>query len=144
MHLPSGHYQPYLAWAILLPPETKYLCDWRVMTKKAKATEMSSPTSSPRKMADMNVTIQIILWKSRREKEGRDKKQNWENHQSYLLIYLYPLPPNTGDLENQFLSHVDWCLHKWFGPKIAQQIFLCILGHFLQFSLETSVSLHVK
>lgn len=82
--------------AHLLLPETKYLCDWTVMMKKVKATETSNPMSSPSKIADMNVTIQMSLWKrGRREKEDRDNKQNWENHKSSISTHLYPFSPNT-------------------------------------------------
>lgn len=41
-------------------------------------------------MADVNVTIQIILWK--REKEDHDNKQSWEHRQSHQLTFTLSLP----------------------------------------------------
>lgn len=52
---------PVLAMAALHLTEAGYLCERTVMMKKANASEIRSPTSSPRKITEENVTIQTTL-----------------------------------------------------------------------------------
>lgn len=76
---------PLPCMAVLHRPEAEYLCERTVMMKKVKTSEMSSPRSSPRKIAAQNVTIQTTLW--RRVGGGRDL----ENEQNGEV----PGPPQT-------------------------------------------------
>lgn len=117
--------------AHLLLPETKYLCDWTVMMKKVNATETSNPMSSPSKIADMNVTIQMSLWKrGRREKEDRDNKQNWEKSQVLFLNSPLPFLSQHLGFREQIPQPYELMPSQMIGSQGYLAILLCILGHF--------------
>lgn len=56
------------------------------MTKNAKTNEISSPTSSPRKIAQENVTIQTTLWEKDGGEGDRENEQNGPDPRGCLDI----------------------------------------------------------
>lgn len=98
---------PLPGTASLHRPEAEYLCERTVMIKKVKTSEMSSPTSSPRKIAEEKVTIQTTLWERVGGERDLENEQNGEG-QAHSASQAHRLPtrsPRAPDHPPFFLSH---------------------------------------